>query len=89
MTFSSKDATVGTKFTIEVDFIKYEISTTDMMNYDSFARVIVKDCLTGEHHYCDGIFEAHGRRFLFMWGKEYNPNINNWIHNHDLTVEVI
>lgn len=89
MTFKSRDANVGTQITIEVDSIKYTISTTDNIVYDSFARVLVHDHLTNERTYSDGTYEAHGRRFLFMWDKEYDATRNNWIPTRDLLIEVL
>lgn len=89
MTYYIKDTYPGTGTSITLDGVTYEIFLTDQANYDCFASVIVKDGLTGDRVFCNGIFENAKHRFLFRYETEYNANRDNWICNGNLKIDVL
>ena len=88
MTFRMKDMRAGECKKIIVDDIPYEIYTTDNEQYGSYANVIIKDGLTGDRTYCNGIYENSKHRFLFRYDMEYNYNRGNYVYSSDLIIDV-
>ena len=88
MTFKMKDIPSGECRKITVDGIEYEIYGTDNEQYGSYASVIIKDGLTGDRTYCNGIYENSKHRFLFRYDMEYNYNRGNYVYSSDLIIDV-
>lgn len=76
------------RYLATIDSIDYEFIVLRYEEVGDFATIVINDLTHNETYYSNGCIMANGHEFRSYWELEYSPYRDNYIHNHNLIVEV-
>ena len=67
----------------------YEFILENFENVNGLARWLIRDLTNDETYHSNGYIEINGHSFTTKWKREYDYTRENFVHTHDLILEVV